>query len=144
MTKEEWAAVEAGLRYPYDSVKLLVDGHNLTLQVQPDKPMKMVIAWYVDGAFKGAWLKADSDIGKRFACPHAVHLYTPTQKARIRKDYGKRGTAKYFPELDRKATYLGWTWASFRSLKKHLIANNQSINIQPDDTITVLTSERAS
>ena len=144
MTKEQWALVEASLRHPYGTVKLLVDGYNLRLQVQPVKPMRLAIAWYVDGSFKGAWLKKDCDIGKRFACPHIMYLYSPKEKARILKIFGKRGAARNFPKLDEKRIYLGWAWASFRSLKRHLIANTQSISLQSDDAITVLTSERAS
>lgn len=143
MTKEDWAHVEASLRYPYASVKLLCDEYRLTLQVQPEK-MKLVICWYVEGSFKGAWLKLDNEIGKRFACPHVVHLYKPTEKAKILKGFGKRSVTKHFPRIDAKNTYLGWTWSSFRSLKRHLIANNQSISIQPDDAISVLTSEQSS
>lgn len=141
MTKDDWAAVELSLSYPYGRARLLCDGYDLRLTTSPDKPLKLVILWYVDGVFKGEFLKADSEIGKRFARPRVLHAYSPTERQRIIKNFGKRGTAKYFPNLDATKTYYDWAWTSFLSLKRHLVANNKDISRVDDDAPTVPASE---
>lgn len=130
MTKDDWASVERALTYPYGCARLICDGYDLRLTTVLNKPLKLAIAWYVDGHFKGEFLKADSEIGKRFACPHVLHAYSPSQKKEIIKNFGKRGAAKHFPRLDATHTYRNWTWTSFRSLKRHLIANNKVIELK--------------
>lgn len=144
MTKDEWTKVEQKLTHLYSSVKLRCDGYNLTLCVVPNGPLKLAIAWYVDGEFKGVFLKNDPEIGKRFACPHVLHVYRPAQKTKIIKDFGKRGAARLFPQLDATHTYRSWVWESFKSLKRHLIANNQSISLVGNDELDILTSEQPS
>jgi len=138
MTKDDWAAVERALTYPYGRARLICDGYNLSLQTVLDKPLKLAIAWYVDGHFKGEFLKEGSEIGKRFARPHVLHNYSPRQKKDILKNFGKRGAAKYFPGLDATRTYHAWTWSSFGALKRHLIANNKVISLVADDAPDIL------
>lgn len=144
MTKDDWAAVEQALMYPYGSAELICDGYKLRLMTVLDKPLKLAITWYVDGHFKGEFLKADSEIGKRFACPHVLHAYSSSEKKKIIKNFGKREAAKYFPRLDATHTYRSWSWSSFGALKRHLIANNQVISLAADDAPTSLTSEVSS
>lgn len=125
MTKEDWENIERKLCYPGAGVNLKVDGYKVTLRVLREK-MKMVIAVYVDGYIKAEWLVEDSDIRRRFyqRCKHS--LLTAADKKKLAKQ--RKSVQKAVQE---QATYYSFTpyWNSFRSLKSHIIKNNESIEL---------------
>ncbi len=49
MTVEEWKKVETELSSPFGYVKLKIDGYNVTIQTQPDKPLHYALVVYIDG-----------------------------------------------------------------------------------------------
>ncbi|ABE45668.1 hypothetical protein [Polaromonas sp. JS666] len=130
MTADDWKKVEAALQSPYGRAKLEVDGYALDLVVQQTKPLKFEIGFFVDGWFKGAWLMADSEERRRFCCPKQLSLYSPAKKAKLLKGLTKRAIAEYFPSIDKKHTYYSSHWSRFAPLKRHLIANNKSIELK--------------
>lgn len=131
MTKEDWAKVEASLSTPYGrNVTLLVDGYELTLVIVTTAPLKYGICFYVDGYLKGAFITTDCEERRRFAKPIRRACYKPAEKSRIIKDVGKKRAKEYFPKLDDTFTYYSPVWPSFAPLKRHLLANNQSIEIK--------------
>lgn len=125
MTKEEWESVERKLCYPGAGVRLKIDGYNVTLQVMRDK-MKMVIAIYVNGYIKGEWLMEDSDIRRKFYRCSKHSLLTAAEKKKL-----ARKSKSVQKEVQERATYYSFSayWNSFRSLKRHLIKNNESIEL---------------
>lgn len=125
MTKEEWESVERKLCFPADSVHLKVDGYNITLWVMIYK-MKMVIAVYVDGHIKGEWLVKDCDIRRRFYQRSKRSLLTAAEKKKLARE-----SKSYQKEILEQATHYSFSayWNSFRSLKRHLIKNNESIEL---------------
>ena len=129
MTKEEWESVERKLCFPADSVHLKVDGYNITLWVMIYK-MKMVIAVYVDGHIKGEWLVKDCDIRRRFYQRSKHSLLTAAEKKKL-----ARKSKSVQKEVQERTAYYSFSpyWTSFQSLKRHLIKNNESIELCKED-----------
>jgi hypothetical protein len=131
MTKEDWAKVGASLSMPYGlNVTLLVDGYELTLVIVTTAPLKYGICLYVDGYLKGTFITTDCEERRRFARPIHRACYKPADKAGILKELGKKRAKEYFPRLDEKFTYYSPVWPSFGPLKRHLLANNKSVEIK--------------
>jgi hypothetical protein len=131
MTKAEWDEIKQTLSFPWGAVTLLVDGFTLTLQVKRVSDLKFEIFPYVNGEFKGSWGLNKTEEAVRFLRPKTLHLYSPTQKAKITKGLSKKLIKEWFPDLDKKKTYYSWGWSSFASLKAHLIKHNKSIEMAP-------------
>lgn len=129
MTKDQWLAVKSALSTPWGTVKLKVDGYDLTLIVKQIKPLKFSIVTYVNGEFKGIWLKGDSDESKRFMRPVKVAVFKPAEKKRMTKRLSKTNIKRYFGDLDKTFTVFDWLWPSFDPLRRHLIANNKVIEL---------------
>ena len=125
MTKEEWESIERKLCFPGAYARLKVDGYSITLKVMRYK-MKMVIAVYTDGYIKGEWLVEDCDIRRRFYQRRKHSLLTAADKKKLAKE--RKSVQKAVQE---RAAYYSFSpyWASFRSLKRHLMKNNESIEI---------------
>lgn len=133
MTKDEWLQVQDKLSHPWGSVHLTVDGYALALQVTQIKPLKYVIMVYVDGVCKGEWCKGEADEAKRFCRPVTRHLYSPARQKDILKGLSKAEIkrSREYLSLDKTFTSYDLYWPSFGPLKRHLIANNKSIELAP-------------
>lgn len=131
LTKAQWQELEERLSHAYGVAHLMVDGYKLSLQVAKVKELRYEIIWYVNGQFKGIWLTKDCEEVRRFARPCSISLYSTQKKSDLVKKIGVRGIKKYFPRIDEKRTYLVWSWPSFKPFKRHLLANNKSIELLP-------------
>ena len=130
MTKEDWAYVEETLKSPYKIVKLNCDGYILGLQLQRIETYKLAICVYVNDVFKGKWLLNDCEERKRFFRKSHKSILTAKGKAEFKKLSKKKQAEwreRYFYD-----TYTPY-WTSFRSLKKHLIENNKSIELVKEE-----------
>ena len=77
MTPAEWKRVEQSLTLPHGSAKLRCDGIEVTASVEMVKPLRFAVVVYVDGVWKGEWLRADPPLHQhRFMNPHEKGLYT--------------------------------------------------------------------
>lgn len=130
MTPESWKKVETALQGSFGRAVLVIDGYTVTLEVRQAKALRYVIAVFVNGWMKGEWLMKDCEERRRFCCPKQSPLYTPAAKAKLTKGFGKRAIAKYFPDADKKFTWYASAWSSFAALKRHLVKNNQSVELQ--------------
>lgn len=130
MQQEDWDVLKAQMSRPYGSMELQCDQYKVALQQaisSKNKSWSTVV--YVDGVFKGLWLSMENgepthDEGRRF-----MHKMTRSMHGRkiideVRKTLGKREADKWAAE---KFVHLSPCWTSFNSLKKHLLANNTSI-----------------
>lgn len=133
MTKDEWLLVKSKLSHPWGSAELMVDGYRLTLQVKQTKALKFEIMPYVNGKFQGAWMTKDSEEGKRFLRPVTIAVYKPAEKARLTKGMSKKMIKTIFGDgLDKTFAVFAWGWPTFGPLQRHLIANNQVIELVGD------------
>ena len=132
MTPADWQAVEVGLSHAFGHATLRCDGRLVTLQVRMIAPRRYEIVPYVDGLFKGAWLTEDCEERRRFFRPRTIHAFTPTQRKLHIKAFGLRRARKLL-SIDKSTTVWMFSWPSFGPLKRHLVANNQQIELVKDE-----------
>lgn len=135
ITKEQWLEVQQALGNPYGYAELNCDGYRVLLKVTAVGKLKFEILLYVDGFFKGEWLTKDCEERRRFMRPVTLRLYSPKQVSRITKGLTKSAIKKYMPGLDKTITGYKFCWPSFAPLKRHLIANNQAIELVKESSI---------
>jgi hypothetical protein len=128
MTKDEWTALGEKLSYAYGSAKIVADGFEVSFQTQQDK-MRLVIAVYVNGWMKGEWLVNKTEEAIKFCRPVTFRLHRPSDVKKITAGIRKSTIKKLMPDLEKKGMYYTTHWLSFSALKRHLIANNQSITL---------------
>ena len=80
MTVEDWKEVETRLSIPYSSVKLKIDGYDVTIGHAMEKPLKYCLVIYIDGIFKTKWVLEDCEIRRRFCSKHTKNLLTAKEK----------------------------------------------------------------
>jgi hypothetical protein len=132
ITDEQWKEVENKLAAPWGSAGLAVDGYDLRLEVRLIATRRYGIVPFVNGHHRGAWLLRNEvrewpEEARRFLPLRRRCLYTPAQLKRVRsKKVEKALRAQMFE-------YRSSYWTSFAALKRHLIANNKSIELVPDE-----------
>lgn len=131
MTKEDWAQVELQLSHPWGRVELLIDGYQVALVVGREKALKFTIAVYINGIMKGEWVKGGCEEAKRFLRPMVKRYYSPAKQAEITKGLPKTFAKKFIKEhgLDKTFVLYDLSWPSFGPMKRHLLANNTSIEL---------------
>ncbi|RQY36509.1 hypothetical protein [Burkholderia stagnalis] len=126
LSKEDVQRIDTELSYPYGCVVLRCDDDTVTVQVQRTKPRRYDLMIYVNGWFRGSYLK-ESASEHRFYRPTKISAYTPSQRAGIEKQFGKRNARKYFPDLDRTTTIFMPTWTAPSAMLRHFARVSQSI-----------------
>lgn len=129
-TKDEWAQINKRLKVLYSSVFLRVDGYTVTLRLGQVSQFRNAIGVWVNGWFKGEWLINNTDEARRFYPLRSKDVCTPAVKKRLVKAFGKKQAATLgaFKKIEHYETY----WTSFTALKRHLIANNEHIELIVD------------
>ena len=127
MTKEDWKKAEEALKSFYQPVSINADGYAVTLILERVGPYKNMIMVYISGQFKGKWIAEDCEERRRFMQKRVRSLLTVKQKADFKK-LPKR-MQKELVERYHSMNYEAYSpqWSSFGAMKKHLIANNQSL-----------------
>ncbi|MCS6596604.1 hypothetical protein N4S61_06745 [Burkholderia pseudomallei] len=128
LSREDIEKIDTELSFPYGCVVLRCDGDTVTIQVQRTKPRRYDLMVYVNGWFRGSYLKADAP-EHRFYRPTKISAYTPSQRADIEKQFGKRKARKYFPDLDKTATIFMPTWSAPGAMLRHFARVNQSVSL---------------
>ncbi len=126
-TRDEWKAIEEKLSLPYfEGVVLLIDGYEISLQVSRLKSLQFTVVVYVNGCWTGRMLTEDCEERRRFMRPRSRSLFTGKKKAEMERAVGKR----YFKaNFARVLTWWEPNWPSVGALRRHLLANNSSIQI---------------
>ena len=126
MTAGDWKEIEEKLKSFYSIVKLRCDGYEISIVFERVGQFKNAIVVYVGGKIKGEWLMAECEESRRFFRKVTRSLLTQKQKAAL-----KKMSKKFQNEFGLKSTYSYYTasWTSFKSLKKHLVENNKSIEL---------------
>lgn len=128
MNRKEWQAAEEALKSLYGQVILKVDDYEVTLRLGLISTYKNGIMVYVNGKFKGQWLFEDCEERRRFLRRKERLVTTPKQRAAFNK-MSKRMQKEYQDLFDRKYESYDFYWSSFNALRKHLIENNESIEV---------------
>ena len=129
MTKEEWEQAGKTLADFYSIVYLKADGYEVALTLKRVSTYKNAIMIYVGGVFKGKWLTEDCEERRRFCRRSERSLLSAKEKANFKKLSKKM--QKEQMERYHNFTYNVYSsgWTSFGALKRHLIANNESIDL---------------
>lgn len=128
MNPQEWKEVEESLAILWSPVKLKCDGYEVTFILERISQMKNAILFYIGGVCKAKWALEDCEERRRFLCPVQKSAYTSKQKEGLKK-FSKKLRAKLDIDPDKKFTYYHLYWTNFKSLKRHLIKNNKSIEL---------------
>lgn len=124
MNREDCIKVEQRLVFPGARIELQCDAYRLTMEVQRDK-MRMVVMIYVDGFFKGLWMRTDCEERRRFLRPiiHRPKPYTGKQMRVLGKKWCDE------QRIQGTFTYYSPVWLSSRALLRHLHKHNSSVEL---------------
>jgi len=126
MTKEDWQYVERELADPYGYIKLKIDGYEVTVNVEPEKNLKYILAIYIDGKIKMDWLTEDCEIRRKFYQKHTKSMLTVQEKKKLSRE--RKAVREAIQKQMQYDYYLPY-WTSFRSMKSHFIKNNTVIEL---------------
>lgn len=130
ITKEQWTQVETELSGSWGRVEMLIDGFKVSLRIERVKSLRYTIMTYVNGQWRGKWMSADSEEGKRFFCPKSSFVWPAKHRADVIKIYGgKRCPKAKLEELNKKVTTLVPWWNNVKSMRRHFEKNNQSLEL---------------
>jgi hypothetical protein len=130
MNNEEWKEVEEKLKSFYNGVRLKCDGYELSIMLERMGQFKNCLMIYINGELKGEWLLKDCEEQRRFFQPVTRSCLTQELKKELKKMPKKIREER---EAKAKYTYYKPYWTSFRSLKAHLIKNNNKIELVRDE-----------
>ncbi len=129
MTNDDWEKMEEDLSHVFGMVALLCDGYRVSFRYAPIKKRLVLITGFVNGWFKGEWLLNDCEERRRFFRKESRYALSPKLRKEFKK-MGKRVLKQANIDLEQRHEYYTFRWSSFNQLKKHLIANNQTIEIE--------------
>jgi len=129
LTREEVIKIEYELAVPYGMVRLMCDGYRVDIQVSKVKPLKYELMVYVNGEWKGSWVKGDCEEAKRFMRPMHRPKYTAKFRTGMTKVYGARRVRKEIPDLDDKVTHYLPTWLSAKPMLRHFAKTCSDIQL---------------
>lgn len=133
MTKDEWDRVQKSVEGCAGRARLEIDGYMVDLFLLSVSPYKKEIAVYINSAIRVDWAlgktEESKDICRRFYFPHKTCLVRKPKRKLSKKEQA------IWNEEKEKYTYVSYFpyWNSFRSLKQHLIKNNENIKIMEVD-----------
>ncbi len=128
LTPEQWKTVEGLATSQFSMAKLIIDGFEIVLHLEPESKYKSVIAIYVNGKIEAKKFLEDCEERRRFYRP-VVRNLLPEKPPKCWK--------KKEWEAERKkheyTSYFPW-WTNFAALRRHLIKNNMDIEIMDGET----------
>lgn len=128
LTSQDWESIEKKLESFCRPVKLWIDGYRITLLLERLNNYKNIISVYVNGGISGKMLIHDCEERRKFFRCSNRNLY----KRPIKKISRKRLRILNIDPDKKIQVYYPW-FLSFRSLKAHLIKNNQIIEFYNEE-----------
>lgn len=129
MTTQDWKEVEERLKSFYDAVELAIDQYKVNLVLERISQFKNVIMVYINGKIDWKWSSEDCEERRRFFQPCTKSLVSPKQKKSLSKISKRLRKEVGLLDPDVKYTFYRPYWTSFKSLKRHLTKNNDSIEL---------------
>lgn len=138
MTPEQWKQIEHDLSFAHGRARIKADGHVITMDVRPEKPLKFVIAVFIDGKieWKRTHAPAPDAPERKFWRVKKVYLSSPAKRAEYSALAKKRGTPK-----EMKALYEAWategfemldpSWPNAKALCRHLRKHCTAVELLP-------------
>ena len=119
MTKEEWKQAEEALTHFFHPVELKVDGYDITLILERVSVYQNKIMVYIGG---------DCEVRRRFLQEQRHNILSGKQRAEFER-LPKRRQKELREKYPMQYSCFTPQWSSFRALKRHFCANNQSIEL---------------
>lgn len=128
MTKDEWDQVEKAVESQFCVTNLTVDGYSLKLILERIGRYELGIAVYIDGEIRGEWIMKDCEERRRFYRRSTRSVLNKKEKDMLKK-MSKKRRDEFAKEYNTTYDVYYPYWQSFRALKKHLIDNNNDIQL---------------
>ena len=129
MTKENWAKVEKALSGLVGEVVLLADGRKVTFQRGPGGKNRLIIATYIDGAFRGEWCNPKKETPEtRYMRPVAKFVWAAESRRRMKK-MSKRKLKQLGYDPDEKIHYFHPLWPNATAIRRHYQKTFSSIEL---------------
>ena len=128
MTKEEWKQAEEALTHFFHPVELKVDGYDITLILERVSVYQNKIMVYIGGEFRGQWMAEDCEVRRRFRQEQRHNILSGKERAEFER-LPKRRQKELREKYPMQYSCFTPQWSSFRALKRHFCANNQSIEL---------------
>ena len=93
--------------------------------------MKLLVATYVNGQFKGAWMMPKDGVEypeQMFLNKKIIRAYSTKKKADLIKKFGKKLANELF-NLDKETFYYTPIWASGKTAINHLLKVCKSVQV---------------
>lgn len=121
VNKEQWEQIEQELSSAFGTVKLSLEGKEITLHKRLVSENSLGIVVYLDGSFAPAWGMPKSDSYDPFVIKvwkqRTKLYYPPSQQKEIIKIWGKREAKKRF-DFDEKYVWHQPLFEKFGPLKR--------------------------
>ena len=138
MTPEQWKKIEHDLSFAYGCARIKADGHVITMEVRQEKPLKFVIAVFIDGKieWKRTQEPAPDASERKFWRLKKAYLSSPAKRAEYSAIAKKRGTPKNIKAIYEKGAtehfeMLDPTWGSAKALCRHLRKHCTAVELLP-------------
>lgn len=128
LSTQDWKDIEEKLKSFYSPVTLMCDNFEITLVLERISIYRNAIAVYVNGEIRGKWFLEDCEERRRFYRASERSLLSKKERDNFKKLLRTKKEKKEYEERMKFTTYSSH-WTSFRSLKKHLIDNNEVIEL---------------
>jgi hypothetical protein len=120
INKEQWKEITAQLSRHYGRVELKCGARSVIFRVEQVKGLKLGIITYVDGEWRGEWLREESEIGKLFLCRREQFAHGPKARAAyIKAMGGSRCPKKHRALAEVKIAFHDVMWPSPAALRRH-------------------------
>lgn len=124
-TKAQWAEVETQLSHSYGSVELLCDGYKVHAEIKSIAPLKQGIVVYVNGVFKGEWMKGDAEEAKKFHREMKRYLYSAKAREAAAKSAKRRHLGAVLKRFftgaaTRSISHWSPWWTNPKAFTRHL------------------------
>lgn len=127
-SREEWLRFDQALATPWaGGVEALADGHRMQIVVKQIKPLKFAVVVYVDGEIRQEFIEPGNAIGAKFYRPRSICAYSPKERAKMEKDWGKRWTKASVKKATVVVNDPGW--GSPAALRRHLVKTCTEIHL---------------
>lgn len=126
ITNEQWKEIERQVVTLGQTVTLAIDGFKVKMMMTPIDRYHNGIALFVIGTLNGPKTLTTAEKRRRFWQPHRKSVLPTTPMP----GYKKAAWKKYRDEHSYTVYYPYWT--SFRSMRRHLVTNNDSIRLISD------------
>ncbi|MGB6056318.1 MAG: hypothetical protein WBG17_13890 [Burkholderiaceae bacterium] len=129
LTEEQKTELTRQLSHPWGAVDLMCDGYRIALRVQQSKALTFRVMTYVNGYFKGEWVRGKNPAPEsKFLRKSVRPCISPAKRLKLEKMFGKR-RVKNDPYWSGSVTLYLPDWPSGVAAINHLCKVCESVQI---------------